>query len=295
MTPEQVQLWTALITPLLPNDTVDFDSLTRLVKAQEEAGNGLLVLGSTAEALNLSSDEKEAIVQHVLGLKPKVPVMLGLGGFQLKETLAQLKHYEGLEGVHAYLMVTPLYAKPGRFGQTHWFETLMNASTRPCMLYNVPGRTAVPFHEDTLADLAAHPRFFAFKEASGNPEQFRRYSNIVKNQVLMMSGDDALCPEFAPFGLKGLVSVASNVWPMETQAYIQRVLNGKLTHAELWKDASNSLFSASNPIPVKALMASKGLISSPKMRAPLDERDMKQLDLAQAADRHIQEWYKTLN
>jgi 4-hydroxy-tetrahydrodipicolinate synthase len=294
-TPESITLWTALITPMLGDGTIDFDGLTKLVRAQEEAGNGLLVLGSTGEALNLNPQERESVVKHVLSLKPKSPVMVGLPGSELDATLELLKSYEAMDGIHAYLMVTPLYAKPGRHGQSAWFKTLLDTATRPCMLYNVPGRTAVAMHEDTVQDLKDHPRFFALKEASGSPEQFRRYANIVGDNVLMMSGDDALCPEFAPFNLKGLVSVASNVWPVQTARYIQKVLDGSLKHAELWKDCSNALFVASNPIPVKALMAKKQMIASPALKLPLDARDMQKLDLLEASDRHINEWFQTLN
>lgn len=292
-TPESITLWTALITPMKSDGTLDLEGLTQLVRAQEEAGNGLLVLGSTGEALNLNKQDRDTVVQHVLSLNPTTPVMVGLGGADLEATVGQLKAYEKLSGIHAYLMVTPLYAKPGRHGQTAWFKTLLDTATKPCMLYNVPGRTAVALHEDTLADLKDHPRFFALKEASGSPEQFRRYSNIVGERIKMMSGDDALCPEFAPFHLRGLVSVTSNLWPKQTALYIKKVLEGTLKHADLWSDCSNALFVASNPIPVKALMAKREMIASPTLRAPLDHRDMTKLDLLEASDRHINEWYQT--
>jgi 4-hydroxy-tetrahydrodipicolinate synthase len=287
-----ITLWTALITPLQENGELDLEGLTRLVRAQEQAGNGLLVLGSTGEALNLEEHEKEAVLKHVLGLNPKTPVMVGLSGSNLAETQKTLKRYNELAGVHAFLLVTPLYAKPGRHGQTSWFKTLLDASTKPCMLYNVPGRTGVALHEETVSDLKDHPKFFAIKEASGNPDQFRHYANAAGERIRMMSGDDALCPEFAAFSLKGLVSVASNCWPQATALYIEQVLNGTLKHIDLWRDSSNALFSASNPVPVKALMAKKGEIASNKLKAPLDERDMKQMDFLEAADQHIAQWLK---
>jgi 4-hydroxy-tetrahydrodipicolinate synthase len=289
---QSINLWTALITPLQENGELDLEGLTRLVRAQEEAGNGLLVLGSTGEALNLEDHEKEKVLNHVLQLKPKTPVMVGISGFNQTETVKTLKRYNELSGVHAFLLVTPLYAKPGRHGQTAWFKTLLDASSKPCMLYNVPGRCGVAMHEETVSDLKDHPKFFAIKEASGNPDQFRRYANAAGERIMMMSGDDALCADFAPYSLKGLVSVASNCWPVACALYINQILDGSLKHVELWRDSSNALFSASNPIPVKALMAKKGEIASAKLKAPLDDRDMKQMDFLEAADQHIAQWLK---
>ncbi len=289
---QEITLWTALITPLLDTGAVDFESLTKLVRAQEAAGNGLLVLGSTGESLNLDESEKTEILKHVLSLNPKTPVMLGIGGIHLKSTIESIKAANKFSGVHAYLLVTPLYAKPGRVGQTEWFKALLNASEKPCMLYNVPGRTGVAMHVETVRDLKDHPNFFAIKEASGKPEDFKRYSEAAGERIMMMSGDDALCPAFKPYKLRGLVSVASNVWPAETARYIRHTLNDTLKHEDLWRDSSNALFSASNPIPVKALMATKGLIKTPLTRSPLDARDMKDLDLLQASDRNIAEWFQ---
>lgn len=292
MNVSSITLWTALITPLTAQGKIDFDGLTKLVRAQEQAGNGLLVLGSTGEALNLEEHEKEAVLEHVLSLNPTTPVMVGISGFNLIETQKTIQNYNQKPGVHAYLLVTPLYAKPGRHGQTAWFKTLLDTSTKPCMLYNVPSRTGINMNEETVSDLKDHPHFFAIKEASGNPDQFRRYANAAGERIRMMSGDDALCSDFAPYSLKGLVSVASNCWPQATALYIDQILKGTLKHIDLWRDSSNALFSASNPVPVKALMAQKGEIASAKLKAPLDEKDMKQMDFLIAADQHIAQWLK---
>jgi 4-hydroxy-tetrahydrodipicolinate synthase len=283
-------LWTALITPMHTDGSVDYNSLEKLVRAQEEAGNGLLVLGSTGEALNLDEEEKDKILSFVIGLKPKTPIMAGIGGINLKATLASIKKYEALTGIHAYLMVTPLYAKPGARGQEQWFRALMDASSRPCMLYNVPGRSAVAMHKDAVRNLVGHKNFWAIKEASGSVEEFRGYRDACQNKVALYSGDDALLPDFVPNGACGLVSVASNSWPMATALYTKMALDHSLTHADLWRDASGALFLASNPVPVKVLMHHKGMIETPVLRAPLTHEDMVKSDMLFAADRNINEW-----
>ena len=110
----------------------------------------------------------------------------------------------------------------------------------------------------------------------------------------MYSGDDALTPEFAKLGGKGLISVASNAWPKATNLFLKKCVEQSLDEAEtaLWTQACNALFSASNPIPVKCLMHAVGTITSDKLQAPLTAADMKKLDELKDYDQKIKEWLK---
>lgn len=283
-------LWTALITPMNQNAQIDYAALEKLVRAQEQAGNGLLVLGSTAEALNLDEDEKDQILSFVLSLKPQSPIMVGIGGINLKGTIETLKKYESINGIAAYLMVTPLYAKPGAKGQEHWFRTLLDASSRPCMLYNVPSRSGVSLSKDAVKNLVGHKNFWAIKEASGSVSEFKSYREASQDKIALFSGDDAMLPDFVPHKACGLVSVAANCWPLATALYTKLALEQTLAHAQLWRDASSALFLAANPVPVKVLMHHKGNLQSPLLRAPLSHEDMVQTDMVLAADRNINEW-----
>lgn len=282
-------LWTAVVTPLLDNEEIDFESLSRVVKQQDEAGNGLLILGSTAEALNLDLEQRKSIIEHVMKMKPSSPIMVGIGGNLLSEQKAWMSYLETLP-VHAYLIVTPHYAKPGPKGQFQWFKALLDHSTRPCMLYNVPGRTAVAMSVEAVARLADHKNFWAIKEASGSVERFKEYLNAAQGKAVYC-GDDALMPDFANAGSCGLVSVASNPWPRETHLYVKQCLNKTFDAKELWTKASNSLFVCSNPVPVKRLMFERGMIKTPKMMPPLSHEDMLSIDLVMEANSLVTGWY----
>jgi len=267
-------LWTAIVTPMNTDSTIDYSSLEKVLKQQEAAGNAIVVLGSTGEALNLSKRECKKVLEFTIGLNLKVPVMTGLPGYNLEETLEYLTYLETLP-LDAYLMVTPLYAKPGANGQTEWFKALMNKATKPCMLYNVPGRTAVKMSFEAVQNLKDHKNFWAIKEASGSVADFKKYHEANPN-AKMFSGDDGMVVDFAPHGCVGLVSVASNIWPSETNRYVKLALKNELKkeEIELWKKASDSLFIVSNPVPVKNIMAHEGLIANKTMRAPLSDRDL---------------------
>jgi 4-hydroxy-tetrahydrodipicolinate synthase len=283
-------LWTAIVTPLDQASHVDYRALSSIVRDQEEAGNGLLVLGSTAEALNLPLSEKKKIVDHVISMNPKIPIMVGVGGHQLEETLEWISFLE-TKMINAYLMVTPIYAKPGPVGQYNWFKTLMDAVTKPVMLYNVPGRSAVAMSTEAVAKLSGHKNFWSIKEASGSVEKFKEYLKAANGKAVYC-GDDALMPDFALAGASGLVSVASNAWPKETNLYVQKCLNKTFDDKQLWTDAANSLFVASNPVPVKRLMFENGKIQTALMVAPLSHEDMQDATPVLKANEQVRNWFQ---
>lgn len=285
-------LWTAVVTPMHPDSTIDFESLEKGLRDQEAANNAIVVLGSTGEALNLSRRECKRVLEFTMGLNLKVPVMTGLPGFNLEETLEYLDYLETLN-LDAYLMVTPLYAKPGEHGQTHWFNALMNRATKPCMLYNVPGRTAVKMSFDAVKNLASHKNFWAIKEASGSVADFKKYADAAPN-VRMYSGDDSMVADYVPHRCVGLVSVASNIWPKETNLYTKKAIDKKLSTDDiaLWKRAADTMFIVSNPVPVKNIMWAKGKIANKTMRAPLSDRDLTDNSVILKACDEVEAWYK---
>lgn len=286
-------LWTAIVTPMNADSSVDFESFEKILREQEKAGNGVVILGSTGEALNLGKDECKKVLEFGLSLKMSIPVMTGIGGYNQKDTLDYVRYLNSLEGLDCYLVVTPLYAKPGEHGQTEWFKAIMDLSTRPCMLYNVPGRTGVKMNFNAIKNLKDHKNFWAIKEASGSVEDFKKYGEMAP-KARMYSGDDGLVPDFAPHRCVGLVSVASNSWPLETRAYVVKALDNKLSsnEIELWKKACDTLFIAANPVPVKNLMHAQGKIKTNVLRSPLDYRDLADNTPVLEANKNVQSWYK---
>lgn len=283
-------LWTALVTPFDQHGDVDYNTLTKLVNEQEAAHNGILLLGSTGEGLALTQKEQQAIVEHVCQLKPAVPLMVAVGGSNLKQQIEWVSFCNSLP-IHSFLLGSPLYTKPGAIGQTHWFESLLNASTHPCMLYNVPGRSAVSIPTVTIQNLQKNKNLWALKEASGSIAQFEAYRQAAPN-LAIYSGDDALMPYFAQAGAKGLVSVAANAWPAQTHEFVKRCLSGQ--HPNLfaqWSSAINSLFAVANPIPVKVLMHLQGRLSSPQLRPPLTHLELTQTDCITTANNTILSWH----
>lgn len=282
------RVWTAIVTPLLETGAIDFQSLRKIVDEQVRANNGILFLGSTGEALNLSETEKQQILDWVKANKPSTPLMCGVGGSDLTSTLDWIDTINNYPFDY-YLMVTPPYAKPGDEGQKAWFTELLDRAQKPCVLYNVPGRTACSLSRKALGTLREHKNFIGIKESSGSLDEFKKYKEALPNHAVYC-GDDLLMPEFSKSGACGLISVASNVWPAATNAFAKQCLDGTFTDHELWKEASNSLFTASNPVPVKYQMYKNGWIKTPRVKLPLSHLDFKDTSRIESANQKIQAW-----
>lgn len=282
-------LWTALITPMNEDGSIQFDDLERLARLQEEAGNGILALGSTGEGIALSGDEKKSVIDFIAGLNLSVPLMAGVGGFNLdnqKEWICDCN-----SKADAFLLVTPLYAKPGIEGQTAWFQALLDEAEKPCMLYNIPSRTGVQLPPEVLKNVEEHPNLWALKEAGGSIGGYLKFRETSPD-IPLFSGDDGLTAFFARAGCAGLVSVASNVWPGATRLYVEKCLEGDTESLfPVWAHAVEQLFVAPNPVPVKALLKQKGIIGSAALRAPLTEKELKSTAELMKADEAILNWY----
>lgn len=285
----QFPLWTALITPLNEDQSVDFESLDLLLKEQNEAQNGILILGSTGESLNLTHLEKTQIIDYTLDQNLEVPIMVGIGGHQLSETRDWIQ-YLNTKNIDAYLMVTPIYAKPSHKGQYYWFKELLELSKKPVMLYNVPGRTGTSLSKKAVEALSTHPNFWSIKEASGSVEELKDYIKAANGKPVYC-GDDGLFFDFAKNGSQGLVSVASNPWPKETHRYVKECLSQSLENIELWQKASHSLFITSNPLPAKTVLQFENRIRSNQVKPPLHIEDMTEVELLKEQNKIIKEWF----
>ncbi|MDZ7715786.1 MAG: 4-hydroxy-tetrahydrodipicolinate synthase [Balneolaceae bacterium] len=291
---QDVTLWTALVTPMKENGDVDLEDLASLIHKQDEADNGVLILGSTGEGLALGLEDKKQVVKTAASLNVDVPIMVGIGGFNLQEQLEWIEYCQQFD-VDAFLLVTPLYAKPNVKGQIHWFKTLMDAADKPCMVYNVPSRTGVKMNPEVLSTLKSHPNLYALKEASGSINDYQEFRKAAP-ELKVFSGDDPLTPFFAMAGCDGLVSVASNVWPEATHRYLDWCLAGRGPELlPLWPECTDALFSASNPIPSKVLLKEKGWIKTSTLRPPLTDDELESTGHLLEADNRIKEWFEDTN
>ncbi|MDH4467297.1 MAG: 4-hydroxy-tetrahydrodipicolinate synthase [Bacteriovoracaceae bacterium] len=274
---ENTILWTAVVTPFSKDGkSIDYTSVENICRMQSEAGNGIVLAGSTGEGLSLSRLERQSLVKFVLGLKLNTPIMAGVPSYNFDEAMEWMDFCKEVN-LSAHLMTTPMYTKPGLSGQTEWFEALLNKSHAPAMLYNIPSRTGVKLFPETIKNLNGQKHLWAIKDSSGQVESVVDFLETGVN-IKVFCGDDYLMPAMAAEGACGLVSVLSNPWPKQTHAYVKNCLEGVPLKNKIWWRATKAMFSASNPVPAKSLMKQLGIIANANVRLPLSLNDLKSME-----------------
>jgi 4-hydroxy-tetrahydrodipicolinate synthase len=264
----------ALITPFKEDESVDYETLAKLVDYQLQNGTDyLVVLGTTAETPTLTEAEKGEIIKLVVGkVRGRIPVVLGVGGNCTRAVVNQLKH-GNFDDIDAVLSVTPYYNKPSQEGLYQHYKTISESTRLPVVLYNVPGRTGVNMTAETTLRLARECKnVIAIKEASGNITQM---DDIIKNKPAsfnVISGDDGVTFPLLTLGAIGVISVIGNAFPREFSRMVRLALAGDYDSARTihhsFTELFDLLFIDGNPAGVKSMLNAMGYIEN-KLRLPL--------------------------
>lgn len=271
--PELKGCGTALLTPFLEDGEVDYEAFAALVQRQAEGGVDFLVpLGTTAETPTLDPVERVSLLEIAHDCAGGRPLLVGCGSNSVPGTLAQMNMLDGA-AVDAWLVVVPFYNKPNQEGQFRYFKAIAEESRKPIVVYNVPGRTGANMLPQTCIRLAREvPGIIGIKEASGKIEQAREIVAGAPSDFFVLSGDDDLTLEMMRSGGRGVISVASNIWPDKVSAMTRAALDGRWDEAAEIEEGLKALFKACfvepNPIPAKAALSLLGLCTD-AMRLPL--------------------------
>ena len=264
---------TAMVTPFLGDGSLDEPTLRNLIQRQIDAGIDFLVpCGTTGESPTLTLEEHLRVVEIAVQLaKGRVPVLAGAGGYNTAEVIALARELAAI-GADGILSVTPYYNKPTQEGLYQHYRAIANAISLPIILYSVQGRTGVNIEPATVKRLAGIENVVGLKEASGSIAQMAAILNIVPDDFIVLSGDDAITLPLIALGGRGVISVVSNEIPAEMTGLARLALRGDISGARAVHRRYHSLmevnFVESNPIPVKAAMAEMGLLE-PVWRLPL--------------------------
>jgi 4-hydroxy-tetrahydrodipicolinate synthase len=255
---------TALITPYDDEGRVNVQKAAELAQSLWGQGSGgFVVAGSTGEAFALSLEEREALFRAVRQtLPPEVPVWVGTGSNDSRETW-KLTEAADAWGADGMLIVSPYYNKPPHEGLVEHFVEAARRTTKPVMIYDVPGRTGVQVRPETvLAVKRRAENVAAVKEAAGTITALIAMHRVLPDDVRLYSGDDALFLPSLAVGASGVVSVASHV-AAPLMARLALAWQAGDHHAavhwhEIFWPLANQLFCESNPIPLKWLMNRMG-------------------------------------
>ena len=266
-------LGVALVTPFNEDLSVDFDSLTKLVEYNIENGtNYLVVLGTTAEAATLSSEEKKQVVEHIVKVNNKrLPLVLGIGGNNTLEVKKQIEETD-LSDFTAVLSVSPYYNKPNQEGLYQHYKALASTG-KNIIIYNVPSRTGQNLEAETTLRLANEfPNLFLIKEAAPNILQYFDILRKKPEGFNLVSGDDEYTLPVTLAGGAGVISVIGQAYPKEFSTMVQLAFDKKVDEAyEIHNklvQITRLIFAEGNPCGIKAVLAEKGIVKN-YLRLPL--------------------------
>lgn len=265
---------TALITPFDDQLNVDYQALKRLVRFQIDSGiNSLVILGTTGEAATIDDEEREKILKTVIEENAgKVRVIVGTGSNDTRKVVKLNKIAEDCKA-DGLLIVNPYYNKGTQSSLVDHYSYISERTSLPVILYNVPGRTAMNILPETI--LKIHDKcknVIGVKEASGDISQIAKLISMKPENFIVYSGNDDQTIPVMALGGEGLISVLSNVFPKETVALTDAMLNNNLKEAQKINNKlmrfMNLLFTEANPIPVKYAVSLLGFCRN-TLRLPL--------------------------
>ena len=267
---------TAIITPMTETG-IDCEAMGRLIDFQLEKGiDAIVAAGTTGEGSTLTDREHEELISFcVKRIAGRVPVIAGTGSnntaHAIERTVTACR-----AGADAVLLVTPYYNKTTQRGLIASFSAIADASSVPCILYNVPSRTGLNMLPETLKVLAEHERIVGVKEACGNISQVAKEIALCGGALDIYSGNDDQTIPVMSLGGRGVITTIGNIMPGEMAEMCRKFFAGDVAGAAEIQlrllRLMNHLMIETNPIPVKAACAAMGF-GKYILRLPLVEME----------------------
>ena len=264
----------ALITPFKKDQSVDFDAIKNLIDHIISSGVQYIVsLGTTGEPPVLSKEEKLEVLNVTYGVVcDRVPVVVGISGNNTDVLIEEINSYP-LEKAIAILIASPYYNRPSQEGIFQHYKAVAGATSKPIILYNVPGRTGSNISAATTLRLANEIENIAgIKEASGSMIQGMHILRNRPEHFLVCSGDDHIALPLIACGMDGVISVAANCFAKDFSEMVTAALNSDYEKARTLQykllEGFDLLFAENNPAGVKAFLSEMGMIEN-SLRLPL--------------------------
>lgn len=197
-----------ITTPFYPDGNVYFKKLEHNVERYSRTPvAGIVVLGSTGEAIMLSDQERRDVLKAARGAaSPNKILVAGTGIESAIETL-RLTEYAAELGYDVAMVRTPHYYKKQMLPANilAFYRTVADRSPLPVIIYNFPQATGYDIPAEVVIELAEHPNLIGIKESSGDVEKVRKMvegARHIKRSATVTETFDAVTPR--------MVAAASN-------------------------------------------------------------------------------------
>ena len=248
---------TAIITPFTAEGAVDYATFWRLVRYLGANGSdGIVVAGTTGESPTLSRAEKIALFKAAVDASgDSMSVVAGVGTYDTRESI-ELAESAAASGVNGVMAVTPYYSKPPQRGIVAHMKAIADATDRPMMVYNIPGRSATLIDVEAMVELADHPMIGSMKDAVDDLAWSTACLAALPDGFAVYSGSDAMTKDLVNAGAVGVVSVTAHLAGREIAEMVEALIDGDASKAGQLHDLVNplteALFSEPSPMPLKA-------------------------------------------
>jgi 4-hydroxy-tetrahydrodipicolinate synthase len=266
------RMLTAMVTPFDSSRELDLDAAARLAGylVDEQRNDGLVISGTGGESPTTSDAEKSDLLRAVVdAVGDRAYVLAGVGTFNTAHSV-HLAEQAAKAGAHGLLLVTPYYSKPPQAGLLAHFRAVADATELPVLLYDIPGRSAIPIAPETMMELAAHERIVAVKDAKGDLAASSRV--LAETDLAFYAGDDAITLPLLSVGGVGVVGTSTHFCGPQTQAMIAAYERGDVAEAARLHrrllPIYTGIFRTQGTILVKAGLRLRGRDVGP-VRAPL--------------------------
>ena len=249
---------TALVTPFLDN-RVNYPMMEMLLQRQVDSSiSAVVIAGTTGEAPTLSDDEKLELIHRAKAYGGNACQIIAGTGSNSTQHAVSLSQAAEDAGADALLVVSPYYNKSTPDGLVAHYAAIAQSVTIPIIMYNVPSRTGVDMPVSVYRRLSAIPNIAGVKEASSSITKIAQIRAECPDDFYVWSGnDDQIVPAMS-LGAMGVVSVLSNLCPVETQLMAQAALDRDFDTAASLQvkllPLIDLLFCEVNPIPIKEAM-----------------------------------------
>ncbi|WP_297201304.1 4-hydroxy-tetrahydrodipicolinate synthase [uncultured Pluralibacter sp.] len=264
----------ALVTPMDEKGQVDRASLKKIIDYHVASGTSAIVsVGTTGESATLSHDEHADVVLMTVELAAgRIPVIAGTGANATAEAIGLTQRFNN-SGIVGCLTVVPYYNRPTQEGLFQHFNAIAQSTDLPQILYNVPSRTGCDMLPETVGRLAEIKNIIGIKEATGNLSRVHQIKELVSDDFILLSGDDATALDFMQLGGHGVISVTTNVAAREMAEMCELAAKGDFAQARIVNQRlmplHTKLFVEPNPIPVKWACKELGLVATDTLRLPM--------------------------
>ena len=266
--------YTALLTPFKDNK-VDYSSYKELIDFQINNGtHGLVPVGTTGESPTLSHDEHKKLIEVCIEQSNgRVPVIAGAGSNSTFEAVDFVKHACSA-GADGLLVVTPYYNKPTQSGLLAHYNELIKHTSKPIIIYDIPGRSVIQMTDETMAKLAQDQFIVGVKDATADLTRPTRLQNVISDDFIQLSGEDGTALAYLAAGGHGCISVTANIAPnllsRMHNAWKQGDINAAQEINKKLMPLHDALFCETSPGPLKYAASLLGICSS-DARLPIVE------------------------